>query len=348
MTPVFYIHQHHCISPQPGVVETGDALSQPVDQILKVIEPVYDGIPPAILRRMSKSVRIGVGAALPLLLKWPLPDGIIIGTANAGMADCILFLKQIVDYKEGILTPASFIQSTPNALAAQLSMINHNHGYNMTHVHLGLAFENALTDAGMLISEHPDKTFLIGASDDISSYNHTINVLAGWFRSKGSETGGFYALNSSGSIAGEGAAMFMVSGNPDGALARVRAIYSVCSDDLDCVKTRLKFFLNSYTKSGEKIDMLLSGENGDCRMLKYYNGCEDVISDDATICRFKHLCGEYPTASAFALWLACEIIQKKKVPTYLIKKQGIQSYLRNILIYNNYKGTQHSFMLISA
>jgi hypothetical protein len=88
-------------------------------------------------------------------------DGIIIGTANAGMEDCFHFLKQMVDYNEGLLTPGNFVQSTTNALAGQLGMMKHNTGYNITHVHLGLAFENALLDAAMRLEEYPWHNYLL-------------------------------------------------------------------------------------------------------------------------------------------------------------------------------------------
>jgi len=104
---------------------------------------------------MGKSVRMAVGAALPLLEKYSQPDGMIIATANGGMEDCIKFLNQILEYNEGLLTPASFVQSTSNAAAAQIALVTKNHNYNITHVHRGLAFENALMDVVMSLKEHP-------------------------------------------------------------------------------------------------------------------------------------------------------------------------------------------------
>jgi hypothetical protein len=44
----------------------------------------------------------------------------IIATANGGMEDCVKFLNQIIEYNEGLLTPANFVQSTSNAAAARL------------------------------------------------------------------------------------------------------------------------------------------------------------------------------------------------------------------------------------
>ncbi len=344
---MFYIHQTTCISPQQTFPDADiSVLHQPTGHQLKAIEPTYTGIPPGILRRMSKSVRMGIGAALPLINQLPAPDGIIIGTANAGFEDCFHFLKQIVEYNEGLLAPGSFVQSTPNAVAAQLAMLSHNHGYNITHVQLGLAFENAMMDAGMLIKEHPGNTYLLGAVDDISVYNNALNLLAGWFKNELSAVENLYELNSPGSIAGEGAAMFLVNGNPAKAIAQVQAIGAVHSGDVGVMERQLKFFLDKHLPEGEKIDLLISGENGDNRLLKYYTACEKMMPGEAMVIRFKHLCGEYPTASAIALWLACYILQKNPIPPHLIKKSFPVKAFKNILIYNNYKQVQHSFILI--
>ena len=56
--------------------------------------------------------------------------------------------------------------------------------------------------------------------------------------------------------------------------------------------------------------------------------------------------GEYTTAAAFALWLACEIIGGSEIPGHMIKHKANSNSCKCILIYNNYKGLQHSFMLI--
>ncbi len=347
--PLFYIHHTTCISPQQTFPDVDlSVLHQPVDYKLKVIEPTYEGIPPGILRRMSKAVRIGVGAALPLLNKLPAPDGIIIGTANAGMEDCFHFLKQIVDYAEGQLTPGNFVQSTPNAIAAQLSMISRNKGYNITHVHLGLAFENAVTDAGMMLNEHPENNYLLGAVDDIATYNYTLNSLAGWFKKEAFTTDNLYELNTPGSLAGEAATMFLVNGQPANAIAQLRAIHTIHSTDETVIQQQLKTFLENHLPADEKIDLLVSGENGDNRLLKYYTTCENGLPDDVSIVRYKHLCGEYPTASALALWFSCYLLQNNSIPEHMVKQKTAGKEYKNILVYNNYKGLQHSFMLVSG
>jgi hypothetical protein len=81
--------------------------------------------------------------------------------------------------------------------------------------------------------------------------------------------------------------------------------------------------------------------------LKFYAGCEDVLSKQVPIARFKHMSGEYQTASAMAFWVACFLLQDHDLPTHMVKRQPVPAAFRNILIYNNFKGAQHSFMLLS-
>ena len=56
--------------------------------------------------------------------------------------------------------------------------------------------------------------------------------------------------------------------------------------------------------------------------------------------------GEYATAISAALWLACNIINKQSIPQHMLKYDVAPQAYTRILIYNNYKGEQHSFILV--
>ena len=346
---MFYIHQTSCISPQQTFKDADiDILHEPVNKKLLAIEPSYENIPPGILRRMGKAVRMGVGAAMPLLQSDPAPDGIIIGTANGGKEDCVKFLNQVIEYDEGLLTPINFVQSTPNAVAAQIGLLTKNHGYNITHLQLGLAFEFAMIDAGMMLHENPLNSYLVGAVDDISTYNYYFEDKQGWYKKEIVSNKVLYENNSTGSIAGEAAIMFLVNGSPVGSIAKVRAVDTLHHTDESVMKEKLQGFIKEYLPEGEKIDLLLTGENGDDRLLKYYISCESLMEEDVAIARFKHMSGEFPTAAAMGLWLCCDLFQKHSLPGHMIKKAVIKKDYKNMLLYNNYKGIQHSFILISG
>ena len=345
---MFYIHQSSCISPQQtfGAADI-ETLHDTVNNKLQVIEPSYESIPTGILRRMGKAIRIGVGTALPLLHgNTNAIDGVIIGTANGGMEDCIKFLNQIIDYEEGLLTPTNFVQSTTNAVAAQIGLLSANKAYNTTHVHRGLAFENALLDAIMLLKENAAANYLVGGVDEISAYNYNIECLGGWYKKEPIAARDLYASGTVASIAGEGAATFLVNSNRINATAKVTGIHVLHTTEELIIAGQLKLFLDKHLPAGETIDLLLSGENGDSRLLGYYNACEAVLNKKAAVARFKHMMGEYPTASAAALWLACTILKEQWVPQHMMKYTSPLSNFTRILIYNTYKGQQHSFILV--
>jgi hypothetical protein len=315
---MLYIHHSSCIHPQKDL----DSPAAPVNNQLKAVEPGYEGIPGNVLRRMSKSVKMGIGAALPLL-KYA-PQGILIGTGYGGMEDSVRFLNQIIGYDEGVLTPGTFVQSTANAIASQLGLLHHNRGYNITYVSRGLSFESALLDAAMLVKENPGKSWLVGGVDEISDHHYRFECAEGWFNH--------------GVIAGEGAAAFLVNDRPTGALAKIHTIVGLGGAGEDVLRAALTGILDGRTpdlllsgENGGSGENGRSGENGDPRARKSYGIAESMMGPGTGLVRFKTFCGEYPTATAFALWLACNLPDTRA---------------RHILIYNNYKLIQHSLILL--
>ncbi len=300
---MLYIHQTYCISAQQNLLQANiELIHEPVNKKLLAIEPSYEKIPPGILRRMGKSIRMGVGAALPLISETDSIDGIIMGSANAGMDDCVKFLNQMVQYEEGQLTPGSFVQSTGNVIAGQLGLITKNKGYNITHIHLGLAFENALLDAIMQLNTNPSNSYLVGGVDEISPFHYNIETLAGSYKKEEISNKQLYETNSPGCVVGEGAAMFVVNTEAASSIAKVVAVSTIHSTDIELVKAKLKSFLQNNLEAGTEIELFLSGENGDNRTLMYYTACETLLAEDTAIVRYKHLTGDYATISALGRW----------------------------------------------
>lgn len=344
---MLYIHQAYCISPQKTFKDVDlEIINGPVEKRLLAIEPAYDGIPPGVLRRMGRAVRMGVGASMPIIKNTAELDGIIIGTGKGGMEDCIKFLNQIVQYEEGLLAPGNFVQSTSNAVAAQVGMMSKNKSYNTTHVHRGHAFENALIDAVMQLNEFPGSNYLLGAVDEISDFDYNIETLDGAYKQESISNKDLYKTDSPGSIAGEGAAMFLVNDQAKNAITCISAVNMLHSQDPAQVKKTLQQFISTHIPAGETTDLFLSGESGDNRTLQFFTACKSLLPVNTPVARFKHLSGEYATASSFALWVACYILQQQRVPGNLLKDPVEVLKPKTILLYNNYKGLQHSFMLI--
>lgn len=337
-----YIQKTSCISAQAtfGIVDLQTV--QPfVDARLIAKEPPYAHISNAVLRRMGKAVRMTVGAVAPLLEQCPMPDAIIVGTANGGMQDCIRFLNQIMEYNEGTLTPTNFVQSTPNAIAATIGLNSRNHNYNITHVHRGNAFENALLDAQLFLKENNNANVLLAGVDEISDYNFNIERLGGWYKEDIPDD--LYNSKTKGSLAGEGVAAFLLSNQKENALAQIVANNTLTTDHSDELQKWVNTFIHSHITDTEGL-MFLSGNNGDVRFTDTTLKIESLLPE-ADLARFKHFTGEYPTATAVALWLAVQFLKEgNSVPGHFMIRQR-QSRYRSCLIYNHYKSLQHSLIL---
>ena len=70
------------------------------------------------------------------------------------------------------------------------------------------------------------------------------------------------------------------------------------------------------------------------------------MSGETDILRFKHACGEYATATAFAVWLATQVLQGIQPPPSWFKLNVKRQTWKTIALYNNFKYLQHSFMLL--
>jgi 3-oxoacyl-(acyl-carrier-protein) synthase len=344
-----FITDSYCISPQQTYNET--FFEQPPVSYsgnrYTAKEPSYGNLIPAgLLRRMGKAVRMGVGAGLPLINRNPGLDGIILGTANGGLEDCIKFLNQIVDYEEGTLTPTNFVQSTPNAIGGGLALMSKNTGYSTTHVNKGLAFESALLDAFLLLDEGDAKTVLLGGVEEISEYNYNIDFLGGLFKEEEVTSATLLTSDTPGTVCGEGAAMFVVSSQKSqNALARILDVDQVTFPTEDQLSEKLHQMLNRNGLTPSEIDTVILGYSGDNRDDFWFTNIHESFFLESKIYAYKHLVGDYPTSSAFAMWLGTQLISGQNVFGQSSNENGKPKY---ILIYNHYKAVQHGFILLSA
>jgi 3-oxoacyl-(acyl-carrier-protein) synthase len=140
---------------------------------------IKDLVPdPAIRRRMSRVVKMGVATGMEALAS--LPDGtpidaIITATRLGCLADSEKFLRNVVegetagsDSGPALLNPTPFIQSTFNTVGAQIAMLTRNHCYNMTYVHGERSFGSALVDAAIRIDQTGARHVLLGLFDEIT------------------------------------------------------------------------------------------------------------------------------------------------------------------------------------
>lgn len=316
--------------------------------IYHVIEPNYlELIPKGLLRRMGKAVRMGVGTGLPLVKKHKDIDGVLIGTANGGLEDCIKFLNQIVEYDEGVLTPTNFVQSTPNAVAGQMALMGQNRGYNITYTNGGTSFENAILDALILFEEGKNKKLLIGGLEEISNYNFNIDSLSNKYKIENIDDSNLLSSETTGTVCGEGASLFIVENDATEYFAKIDDVAQITYPSEEDLSTILDKLLLDNKLDRNDIDAVMLGYNGDVNHAKWYDFVSNQFPSSNKM-SFKNLIGDYRTCSSFATWLCAHIINGNQGLLPLVELNKINSRSNSrILIYNHFDEVRHSFLLLS-
>lgn len=343
-----YINAHGIISPQRtfngAFFENGpEEYNQPQ---MHCIEPDYkEFINPAKLRRMSRILKMGLGAASLCVQRGTQPDAIILGTGFGCLADLEKFQYAMKAENEQLLSPTPFVNSSHNMISSQIAIALRCNGYNMTHFHAALSFENAVQDAMMLIAENEAQNVLVGGIDEITEQLFSITDKLDIWRKDNYNNMNLFKSTHRGTLMGEGAAFFMIGSKPtDGNSAQIIGTHTFIDSNADIVSEAADF-LGTLNLTLADIDTMILGRNGDAENDCVYDALENC--GQANIVHYKHLCGEYRTSSAFAMWLGANILQRQQIPQCAIKRQSGKNSYSNILIYNHLNGTEHAFMVLS-
>ncbi len=164
-----YITATSTISHQPTFRNKGfSAMLSALEPSSEILHPDYTSfIPARTRRRMTDGLKMAAVCAKDCLAQIGLeqPDAIAVGTSMGCSLFTKKFLKKIVSFEGGLLSPTSFMLSTHNTIAGQISLLLGNHQYNMTHTQNTLSFEHALLD-GMMHIEEGQNNVLVGAADE--------------------------------------------------------------------------------------------------------------------------------------------------------------------------------------
>lgn len=342
-----YLNAAACISPYAPEQAPGTAHPLPYPR-LRCIEPDYkEFIDPRLIRRMSRVVKMGTAAALACLREagLDLPGAILTGTAYGCTEDTEQFLQKLVAQNEEMLTPTAFIQSTHNTIGSQIALLLQCHAYNNTFVHRAFSFEHALLDAMLLLRENEAPNALVGGVDEMADIPYELLSRFDLYKKIAPAEASVPAVLPEGTIAGEGAAFFLLSPEKlPGAGVRLLDVATFYKPEN--MPERVAAFLHENGLSAGDIDLLLWGKNGDSRYDGLYDGVAGGLFPATLKAGFKPLCGEYPTATAFATWLAVQVISGKNIPAGLLPEAGFLP--KKILIYNHFYNIHHSLILLGA
>jgi len=338
------------ISPQRSLGRK-DFLLVPVDykqNYLRCIEPEYDRLIPAQhLRRMSRILRMGTAAATMAVQEASIakPDAIITGTGYGCLEDTATFLSQISALKESALNPTPFMQSTHNTIGSQIALVLQCTGYNQTYVHGACSFEHAVLDAMMHLSENPELNILTGGIDEWTPSRHAVESRFSKYRREVTGTLGLLDTSEKGTVAGEGAVYFVLSGAESAnSIASVRGVRTFSDLAPGEVAEKVSGFLSDSKIEKSDVDLVLTGKTGDLSVDGKMNVVIDLFNH-SSVGAFKHLCGEYSVASSFAVALAAATFEQQHIPDVVLLR-NMHRTLDTILIHNSYFQDQHTLILL--
>jgi 3-oxoacyl-(acyl-carrier-protein) synthase len=348
-----YINGTGCVSAQKTVDAAflEETIVNTTDNVLELTLPNYkDFISPVAARRMAKGVKNGIVASAKAMLEAGTPelDAIVTGTGMGCSIDSEKFLKALLDNKEEFLTPTSFIQSTHNTVGAQIALGLQCKAYNFTYVNGAVSFESALIDAKMQIEDEDAQAVLVGGIEESAENTLAFLQLSGAIKSKADAPYSVLESETSGAVFSEGAIFFVLGdAQQQSTYAQLTdvSIYNLLSTGE--VAPKLESFLKNNNLTVDAIDAVVLGYNGDAGFDGYYNTLAQTLFASTPQVYYKHLSGEFNTASAFGLWVGANIVKLQHIPQSVKVNSLERTEYKNVLLYNQYRGQDHSFTLIS-
>ncbi|WP_417290750.1 beta-ketoacyl synthase N-terminal-like domain-containing protein [Corallibacter sp.] len=320
------------------------------DNVISTIDPNYkDYIPPAAARRMAKGIKMGIVTSKIALNEAGLDnvDAIITGTGMGCVRDSEKFVSAIIDNDEQYLTPTPFIQSTHNTVGGQIALDLQCKGYNFTYVHASISFESALIDAKLQLELDEANNILIGGVDELGDHTVKIHHIAKHIKQDAVKSSEVLTSNTSGAVFSEGANFFVLSNKKQtSTYAEVVAVKTFNTLPEANLHDAAITFLKENNLDVNAIDAVILGNNGDVDYDSFYNTLANTtFSQTQQVC-YKHLCGEFNTASSFGFWLGAKIIKTQSIPEATKHNHIAIKHFNTVLLYNQYRGENHSFTLL--
>ncbi|WP_209388552.1 beta-ketoacyl synthase N-terminal-like domain-containing protein [Chryseobacterium sp. RR2-3-20] len=346
-----YINSTACISVQDTLKEDFFKNLKPENsvQILKAIEPNYkEFIPPAASRRMSKTVKMSSVASQYALKEAGIenPDAIIVGTGMGCSQDSEKFLKNVIENNEEFLTPTYFIQSTHNTVAGQIALGLQCHAYNFTYVNTSSSLEFSFLDAKLQINDGEVNNVLVGSCDEQTDRTMDLYKLNNTIKKEGNLPADFLNSQTEGVIWGEGASFFVVGKEKtETSYAKLEDIQIINELNLEETQSFIQDFLAKNNLKNNEIDAVILGFSGDSESDIYYKKASELFQNSSLLF-FKHLSGEFNTASGFSIFMACQILKNQEIPEVMMINSVNKSEIKNILLYNHLRGKDHSLVLL--
>lgn len=204
-----------------------------------------------------------------------------------------------------------------------------------------------MLDAKLQLELDEAHHILVGGVDELGDHTIVIHKLVNHIKPKKIKSSQLLSSKTEGAVFGEGANFFVVSNQKQSStFAEVIAlnIYNTLAKK-DVAKTATGFLKQNGLKPSD-IEAIVLGNNGDINYDGFYNELTSDLFKETQQVYYKHLCGEFNTASSFGVWLASKILKTQKLPEVVKLNNKPTTSIKNILLYNQYRGENHSFTLL--
>lgn len=286
-------------------------------------------IDPRKARRMSRLMQMQTAVSLRAFKEAGLRLGrppenmsVCIGTGLGCMEDSGAFIENMILNDENMPMPARFVNSVHNALASHVAIELKAKSLNSAPTHREICFETALWQAARQFSEERLDCAVAGAADLLDPYVLIAGNRWGWW---GGESRPVRPFCSSGDtrhprakpLLGEGACAVVLAPENTVAepLARLRAVrigrWQKTASGLPDAEAESAWILETLLRNGiqpDSVGMFLAGANGwkpfDDLYLEVRAALLEQAGMRAPLGVYKHLCGEYYSASASGFCMA--------------------------------------------
>jgi len=251
-----------------------------------------------------------------------------------------------LDNNEEFLTPTFFIQSTHNTVAGQIALGLQCHAYNFTYVNTSSSLEFSFLDAKLQINDGEADNVLVGSTDEQTDRTMELYKLNKTIKKEENLPVNFLNSTTDGVIWGEGASFFVLGKNKtENSYAQLKDIQISSKLDLEETQQFIEEFLAKNNLKNDEIDAVILGFSGDKESDSYYKKTMDLFENSALL-YYKHLSGEFNTASGFSTFMACHILKNQEIPEVMMINSMNREEIKNILLYNHLGGNDHSLVLL--
>jgi 3-oxoacyl-(acyl-carrier-protein) synthase len=282
-----------------------------------------------------------------------------VGTAWAEEGDEIIFLEHLIKLGEKAAKPAYFVNSVKNALASQVALTFGFQGENQTFAHDALSFESALWQGARLLCAGRARHAVVCGVEALVEFHEIHGHLLGWY---GTDPAPLAPLSSDkarqGTLPGEGAGAFILTApgataTPLARLVGVRARGPLQRAPVLTGKNELAFALQALRDTGtslESVGLVLMGANGDAALDQIYaEVAHGLRAEGLAVGIYRHLTGDFATASALGFELAVRAVAGRSVPSEVRIALGTPpGSIERVLLYHVTSAGTHSVMIVSA